>query len=82
MALGNDPAAKKHRAKDVRKTSSPAKVYQSRASKPSAVAAIGTTSDLTGVDGTANNAADLATTEARLDVIEAKMDELILALKK
>ena len=45
------------------------------------VAAIGTTTDLTGVDGTGNNAADLATTEARLDVIEAKIDEVIAALK-
>ena len=45
------------------------------------VAAIGTTTDLTGVDGTGSNAADLATTEARLDVIEAKIDEVIAALK-
>jgi len=42
---------------------------------------IGTTTDLTGVDGTGNNAADLTTTESRLDAIEAKIDELINALK-
>lgn len=41
------------------------------------VAAIGVTTDLTDVGG----AADLATTEARLDVIEAKIDEVIAALK-
>jgi len=82
MSIGNDPGAKKHQAKNIRKTSSPGKVYQSRASKPSAVDAIGSTTDLTGVDGTGNNAADLVTTEARLDALEAKLDELIAALKK
>ena len=46
-----------------------------------AVAVIGATTDLTGVDGTGSNAADLATTEARLDVVEAKIDEVIAALK-
>ncbi len=46
-----------------------------------AVAAIGATSDLTGVDGTGNNAADLATTESRLDTIEAKIDELSASLR-
>lgn len=46
-----------------------------------AVAALGVTTDLTGVDGSGNNAADLVTTEARLDDIEAKVDELIAALK-
>jgi hypothetical protein len=46
-----------------------------------AVAALGVTTDLTGVDGVGDNAADLATTEARLDDIEAKVDELIAALK-
>ena len=45
------------------------------------VAAIGTTSDLTGVDGTGNNAANLTSTEQRLDAIEAKVDEFIAALK-
>lgn len=46
-----------------------------------AVAAIGATVDLVGVDGTASNAAPLVGTEARLDVIEAKIDEVIAALK-
>lgn len=45
------------------------------------VAAIGASTNLTGVDGTGDNAADLATTEARLDAIEAKVNELIAALK-
>lgn len=46
-----------------------------------AVAAIGTTVDLVGVDGTGSNAAPLVETEARLDVIEAKIDAVIAALK-
>ena len=45
------------------------------------IAALGVTTDLTGVDGTGSNAADLATTESRLDAIEAKIDALISALK-
>lgn len=45
------------------------------------VAAMGATSALVGVDGTASNAAPLAGTEARLDAIEAKIDEVIAALK-
>lgn len=44
------------------------------------VAAIGSTTDLVGVDGTGSNAAPLVETEGRLDVIEAKVDELIAAL--
>lgn len=48
--------------------------------KPSSVSALGTTTDLTGVDGTGSNAAPLVGTEARLDAIEAKLDELINAL--
>jgi len=47
----------------------------------SSVAALGATSDLVGVDGTGNNAAPLAGTEARLDAVEAKLDELLAALK-
>ena len=47
----------------------------------SAVAVMGTTTDLVGVDGTGSNAAPLVETEARLDAIEAKIDELIVALK-
>jgi len=45
-----------------------------------AIAALGTTEDLSGVDGTGSNAASLTGTEARLDAIEAKIDELIAAL--
>jgi hypothetical protein len=69
MSIGNDPAAKKHRAKHIRQTSSPAKVYHSRASKPSSVAALA--------------AAGAAGTDAVLiDALNAKVDELIAALKK
>lgn len=69
MSIGNDPAAKKHRAKDVRKTSSPAKVYHSRAAKPSSVDKL--------------EAASAAGTDAALiDALNAKVDELIDALKK
>jgi len=46
-----------------------------------AVAVIGTTENLTGVDGTGQNAAPLVATENRLDAIEAKLDELLTALK-
>ena len=45
------------------------------------VAAIGTTAALVGVDGTGSNAAPLAGTEARLDVVEAKIDAILAALK-
>ena len=44
------------------------------------VAVLGTTTNLVGVDGAGSNAAPLAGTEARLDVIEAKIDALINAL--
>lgn len=44
------------------------------------IAALGTTTDLVGVDGTASNAAPLVGTETRLDAIEAKVDALIAAL--
>lgn len=46
-----------------------------------AVAKLGATSNLVGVDGTGSNAAPLAGTEARLDAIEAKLDAVIQALK-
>jgi hypothetical protein len=46
-----------------------------------AIAALGVTTALTGVDGTGSNAADLVTTESRLDDIEAKVDAMIAALK-
>ena len=45
------------------------------------VAAIGATTALVGVDGVGNNAAPLAGTEARLDVVEGKIDAVIAALK-
>lgn len=45
------------------------------------VAAIGATADLVGVDGTGSNAAPLVETEARLDVVEAKIDAILAALK-
>lgn len=46
-----------------------------------AVAPLGVTTDLVGVDGTGSNAAPLVGTEARLDAIEAKVDAVIAALK-
>lgn len=46
-----------------------------------AVAPIGATADLVGVDGTGSNAAPLVETEGRLDTLEAKVDALIAALK-
>jgi len=59
MSIGNDPAAKKHKAKDIRKTSSPGKVFASRASKPSGEIALAGT--LTGsTDGTIADVADIA----------------------
>lgn len=45
------------------------------------IAALGVTSNLVGVDGTASNAAPLVGTEARLDAIEAKVDATLAALK-
>lgn len=69
MSIGNDKAAKKHKAQDIRKTSSPGKVYQSRASKPSAVAKL-------------EAAAAAGTDAALIDALNAKVDELIEALKK
>lgn len=56
-------------------------IQASVASPAAAVAAIGATSDLVGVDGTGSNAAPLVGTESRLDVIEAKIDAVIAALK-
>lgn len=51
------------------KNSSPAKVYQSRASKPSSVAALGA-------------AAAAGTDAALIDALNAKVDEMLAALKK
>ena len=45
------------------------------------VADLGVTTALTGVDGTASNAAPLVGTEARLDDVEVKVDEILVALK-
>ncbi len=77
-------AQKPHKIKpgQVEQVSSPGKIYFSRASKPSGVAAMAPSSNLVGVDGTGSNAAPLAGTESRLDALEAKMNELIAALKK
>ena len=59
MTLGSDPGASKHQAKDLRKASSPGKIYKSRASKPSGVAALA--GSLTGTtDGTITDVADIA----------------------
>lgn len=44
------------------------------------VPVFGATTNLTGVDGSGNNAADLATTESRLDAIESKINAIITAL--
>jgi hypothetical protein len=95
MSIGNDKAAKRHRSRNIRETSSPGKVYQSRASKPSAVAALGATADLSAVagvysDGNEPTGAEVDAAiqvsvdevEARLDDVEAKIDELLAALKK
>jgi predicted RecA/RadA family phage recombinase len=49
--------------------------------KATVIAALGTTSNLVGVDGAGSNAAPLAGTESRLDAIESKVDALIAALK-
>lgn len=73
---------RKNKPGQVEQTSSPGKVYHSRASKPSGVAAMAASANLVGVDGSGNNAAPLAGTESRLDALEAKMNELIAALKK
>lgn len=50
-------------------------------SQAAVVAALGTTSNLVGVDGTGSNAAPLVGTEARLDAIEAKVDAILSSLK-
>ena len=75
---------RKNKPNHVEQVSSPGKVYHSRASKPSAVAAMTLPANMTGTDGSggAGDAAPLAATESRLDNLEAKMNELIAALKK
>jgi len=64
--------------------SSPNKVYVSRASKPSGVAALAIPANMVGTDGSggAGDAAPLAATESRLDNLEVKLNALIAALKK
>jgi hypothetical protein len=57
------------------------KRLSSRVRQVSPVDAIGVVSALVGVDGTGDNAAPLVGTESRLDVLEAKVDELIAELK-
>lgn len=65
----SDGKVLKNRPSESLQTSSPAKVYQSRASKPSAVDKL--------------SAAPAAGTDAALiDALNAKVDELIDALKK
>jgi hypothetical protein len=72
----------KNKPEHMNQVSSPGKVYHSRASKPSSVAAMPASANLVGVDGTGSNAAPLVETESRLDALEAKMNALVAALKK
>lgn len=58
-----------------------AAIESSVGSPAAAVAAMGATSNLVGVDGTGSNAAPLVGTESRLDAVEAKIDQVIAALK-
>lgn len=84
MSIGNDPANKKHRAKNMRKVSSPGKVYHSRASKPSGVDALGALAPVGSTDGSGGggDAALAADVDARLAAMQAKIDEALAALKK
>ena len=84
MAIGSDPAGKRHSAKDLRKASSPAKVSKSKAGKPSGVDALGVLAPIGTTDGLGNggDAAVAADVEARLQDLQQKLDELLLALKK
>lgn len=66
------PKPKRNKPTDMNQVSSPAKVFHSRASKPSSVAALGALSA----------AVDQTTTNANIDALQAKLDALILALKK
>lgn len=80
-ASGNRPAGIAWLAALSADTSVQVKLDPQESGVAAVVAALGTTSDLVGVDGTGNNAAPLVGTEARLDAIEAKVDAVILALK-
>jgi hypothetical protein len=63
---------RKNKPGQVEQTSSPAKVFHSRASKPSAISAVGTQTP----------AVDQSTTNANIAALQAKLDALIAALKK
>jgi hypothetical protein len=63
---------KKNKPFEVEKTSSPGKVFHSRASKPSGVQALGALVAATNQTETNDN----------LDLLQAKLDELLAALKK
>lgn len=67
-------AMKPHKNKpgQVEQVSSPGKIYHSRASKPSAISAVGTQTP----------AVDQATTNTNIAALQAKLDALIAALKK
>lgn len=65
------PKPKRMKANEANQVSSPAKVFHSRASKPSAVDAIATA-----------DATDPAETMALANELKAKMNELLAALKK
>lgn len=72
MSIGDKTLKKKDlKAEKMREVSSPAKVFQSRASKPSAVEAIATA-----------DATDAGETQALANELKAKMNELLAALKK
>lgn len=71
MAQGSKSLKKPIKPDQVKETSSPAKVFQSRASKPSGVAAIATA-----------DATDAAETQALANELKAKMNELLAAVKK
>ena len=65
------PKPKKNKPTEMNQVSSPAKVFHSRASKPSAVAAVETA-----------DATDAGETQDLANELKAKMNELIAALKK
>ena len=94
MSIGNKGSLKREDLKpeSLRKVSSPGRLASSKAEKPSAVSAIGTTVDIsaaalstadTYTDAAVNAELDslMGEVESRLDVLEAKMDELLAALK-
>lgn len=69
MAQGSKSLKAPIKPDHVKETSSPAKVFQSRASKPSGVALLA-------------SAAAAGTDAALIDAMAAKLDELIASLKK